>query len=170
MQCLLTHVVPYAVEDIQEHCTVVVWKQPAKANGYISHYVVTFTRDNMDRSVVTDAVYHYHVIQSGDIPAGDGPVTVQVARHTSDAYIPTVYIVPHMCIRYVLTLYRHCQTKEDCRNYHVHEKSPLTAGQSCKYTGTWTTTKADCYYWYVKYTKSYNLSALSNTIINTNRI
>ena len=103
MQCLLTHVVPYAVEDIQEHCTVVVWKQPAKANGYISHYVVTFTRDNMDRSVVTDAMYHYHVIQSGDIPAGDGPVTVQVA--TSDAYIPTVYIVPHMCIRYVLTLY-----------------------------------------------------------------
>ena len=72
-------VVPTRVREIQEHCTVVVWKQPTEKRGLLINYIVIFTRNNESRQVLTDAKYHYHVLEVGDIPPGFGNVTVEVS-------------------------------------------------------------------------------------------
>ena len=66
------------MRDIQEHCTVVVWKKPAETSGLIESYILSFTRGDVSTTLETDATYHYYVIQPSDIPPGDGPVTVGV--------------------------------------------------------------------------------------------
>ena len=70
--------VPSRVRDVQEHCTVIVWKAPAETNGQITNYLLTFQREEQIVDVLADPTYHYHVIQPNDIPPGGGPVTVEV--------------------------------------------------------------------------------------------
>ena len=76
----LTFPVPSSVRDVEEHCTVVVWKRPDSTNGPLIHYQLTFEREEQSISVAVDPTYHYYVIQPSDIPSGsDGPVTVEVS-------------------------------------------------------------------------------------------
>ena len=76
MCVLLT--VPSRVLDVQQHCTVVVWRQPAETNGHITSYLLTFVRDQKTLNVWRSDGYHYYVLQPDDIPPGTGPVTVEV--------------------------------------------------------------------------------------------
>ena len=82
---------PSSVRDVQEHCTVVVWKRPLESNGrIITNYTLTFERDDQSTSVVTNPAYHYYVIQPGDVPTGARPVTVEVCTsHHPDLHIVT---------------------------------------------------------------------------------
>ncbi|CAI8035608.1 Ephrin type-A receptor 4-B [Geodia barretti] len=71
--------VPSSVWDIQEHCTVILWKTPAETHGSIIGYLLTFQKGEQSTDVyVVDPTYHYHVIQPSDIPPGTGKVSVEV--------------------------------------------------------------------------------------------
>ena len=68
-------VVPSRILGVEEHCTVVIWKQPQEV---IINYQLIFYREEQKNTVLTKDSHPYYVIQPDDIPYGDGPVTVEV--------------------------------------------------------------------------------------------
>ena len=72
---------PSSPVDVEDLCSVVVWKEPVMPNGEIVSYDVRFYRQGSSAGItrhIADTATFY-VVQSNDTPSGSGAVYVQVS-------------------------------------------------------------------------------------------
>ena len=86
----LYNLVPQAPRSVTSFCTVIVWKAPSRAYGFITGYDIFFSNSNTQVIVRKNRDEFFHAVQERELPTNGPEEEIVVQVQHSNVNSPTV--------------------------------------------------------------------------------